>query len=215
MALRIAPGADVDEASLENRFGVSRTPVREALIRLASDGLIRLLPNRGARVTEIDISELPEIFAALDLCQRVTIRLAALRRNADDLANLRKFNASFLEAAQLGDHERMGEHNKEFHAAIADACRNRYFAGLYTSLLAISLRLARVVFAYAPMSGEPAEQYYLEIVRQHGEMIHAIETSDVEKADMLARTHTDLFRDRIARYINANPDRGIVLESIA
>src|SRR5262245_59247774 len=57
IALRLSPGADLDEASLEQRFGVSRTPVCEALIRLASEGLITLLPNRGARVAQIDISE--------------------------------------------------------------------------------------------------------------------------------------------------------------
>src|SRR5205085_12410577 len=52
ISLRLPPGADLDEASLEQRFGVSRTPVREALIRLASEGLIVLLPNRGARISQ-------------------------------------------------------------------------------------------------------------------------------------------------------------------
>jgi DNA-binding GntR family transcriptional regulator len=65
------------------------------------------------------------------------------------------------------------------------------------------------------MSGEPAERYYLEIVRQHEEMIDAIENRDVEKADALARTHTDLFRDRITLYFKAGPERSIILDSIA
>ena len=99
IALRIPPGADLDEAGLERRFEVSRTPVREALIRLGSEGLIQLLPNRGARVTEIDISELPQIFEALDLGQRATIRWAALRRTSENMTDLRKFNQAFLESA--------------------------------------------------------------------------------------------------------------------
>ena len=80
IGLRLQPGADLDEAGLEERFSVSRTPVREALIRLASEGLIFLLPNRGARVSHIDISDVPQLFEALDLCQRATIRWATARR---------------------------------------------------------------------------------------------------------------------------------------
>ena len=215
VALRIPPGADLDEATLERRFGVSRTPVREALIRLASEGLIRLLPNRGARVSEIDISEIPRLFEALDLCQRATIRWAALRRSAEHIAALQQANQGFLLAAEKGNHEQMGEHNKEFHTIIARACGNPYFESLYTSLLAVSLRLARIVFAYAPMNGEPVKVYYREIVRQHEDMIRAIEDKDVERADTLARLHTDLFRDRITRYVNATSERSILLDSIA
>jgi DNA-binding GntR family transcriptional regulator len=204
IGLRLPPGANLDEASLEERFGVSRTPVREALIRLASEGLIVLLPNRGARITHIDIGDVPQLFEALELCQRATIRWAAIRRTAEDLTELRETNQKFLEAAQNGDSERMGEVNKEFHMIIGRICGNKYFESLYSSLLAVSLRLARTAFAYAPMSGEAHEEYYMEVVRQHEAMIKAVENKDVEEADALARIHTDLFRDRIKRYLNSN-----------
>jgi DNA-binding GntR family transcriptional regulator len=204
IGLRLPPGANLDEASLEERFGVSRTPVREALIRLASEGLIVLLPNRGARITHIDIGDVPQLFEALELCQRATIRWAAIRRTAEDLTELRETNQKFLEAAQNGDSERMGEVNKEFHMIIGRICGNKYFESLYSSLLAVSLRLARTAFAYAPMSGEAHEEYYMKVVRQHEAMIKAVENKDVEEADALARIHTDLFRDRIKRYLNSN-----------
>lgn len=215
IALRLPPGADLDEASLERRFGVSRTPVREALIRLASDGLITMLPNRGARVTHIDISDVPPLFEALELTQRATLRWAALRRSSGDIAKLRELNGQFLESAKRGETERMGETNKEFHTVIACACGNRYFESLYKSLLAISLRLARTMFAYAPASDEAPEKYYLEIVRQHDAMIDAVESQDVEAADTLARLHTDLFRERIERYIKLSSAAQISLDSIA
>lgn len=215
IGLRLPPGADLDEASLEQRFGVSRTPVREALIRLASEGLIVLLPNRGARVTHIDISDVPQLFEALELCQRATIRWAAVRRAPEDIAELRAANRQFLEAAKNGDHDRMGEANKEFHMIIGQLCGNRYFESLYSSLLAVSLRLARTAFAYAPRSGEAHEGYYMEVVRQHDAMIQAIESKNAEEADALARIHTDLFRDRINRYLNSNLASGIALGSSA
>src|SRR6266852_6126103 len=195
IGLRLSPGADLDEASLEERFGVSRTPVREALIRLASEGLIVLLPNRGARITHIDIGDVPQLFEALELCQRATIRWAAMRRTAVDITELSETNQKFLQAARNGDSERMGEVNKEFHMVIGRICGNKYFESLYSSLLAVSLRLARTAFAYAPRSGEAHEDYYMEVVRQHEAMIKAVENKDAEGADALARIHTDLFRD--------------------
>jgi DNA-binding GntR family transcriptional regulator len=215
IGLRLPPGADLDEASLEKRFGVSRTPVREALIRLASEGLIVLLPNRGARVTHIDISDVPQLFEALELCQRATIRWAAMRRTPENIAELRAANRQFLEAAKNGDHERMGEANKEFHIIISRVCGNRYFESLYSSLLSVSLRLARTAFAYAPRSGEAYEGYYMEVVRQHDAMIHAIENKNADEAEALARVHTDLFRDRINRYLNSNLASDIALGSSA
>lgn len=213
IALRLPPGADLDEAGLEQRFGVSRTPVREALIRLASDGLIVLLPNRGARITHIDISDVPQLFEALELCQRATIRWAAARRTPEGVAELRAANQRFLEAAKNGDSERMGEANKEFHAVIGRLCGNRYFESLYSSLLAVSLRLARTAFAYAPQSGEAYEGYYMEVVRQHDAMIRAIEDKDADEAEALARIHTELFRDRVNRYLNNNLAGAIALGS--
>jgi DNA-binding GntR family transcriptional regulator len=215
LGLRLPPGADLDEASLEQRFGVSRTPVREALIRLASEGLIVLLPNRGARVTHIDISDVPQLFEALELCQRATIRWAAARRTAQDIAELRVANEQFREAARNGDSTRMGEINKEFHTIIGRSCGNRYFESLYASLLAASLRLAGTAYGYASRSGDAYEGYYTEVVRQHAAMIQAIEDKDADQAEELARLHTELFRDRINRYLNGNLAGGISLGSRA
>ena len=215
IGLRLPPGADLDESSLEERFGVSRTPVREALIRLASDGLIVLLPNRGARVTHIDVSDVPQLFEALELCQRVTIRWAAARRTSADVAELRAANQSFLDAAKNNDSDRMGDANKDFHVVIGRLCGNRYFESLYSSLLAVSLRLARTAFAYAPRSAEAHEGYYMEVVRQHDAMIQAIENKNADEAETMARVHTDLFRDRINRYLNSNLAGGVVLGTSA
>ena len=88
---------------------------------------------------------------------------------------------------------------------IGRAAGNRYFDSLYNSLLAVSLRLARTVFAYAPQSGEFAVDYYLEICAPASDgMIKAIEGRRTRTAaDELARAHTDLFR-RIASFATSN-----------
>jgi DNA-binding GntR family transcriptional regulator len=174
-----------------------------------------LLPNRGARITHIDIADVPQLFEALELCQRATIRWAAMRRTEEDIVELREMNRKFLEAARNGDSEQMGEVNKRFHTIIGRVCGNKYFESLYASLLAVSLRLARTAFAYAPRSGEAHEGYYMEVVRQHEAMIKAVESRDADEADALARAHTDLFRDRIERYLKNNLAGNVPLESRA
>ncbi len=204
LKLDLAPGATLDEAGLEREFGVSRTPVREALIRLAGDGLITLLPNRGARVATLDVSDLPAMFEALELAQRATLRWAAKRRSAADLEALMRTSAAFADAARLRDVDRMTEANRDFHVAIGHACGNKYVAGLYETQLAISLRLARLVFAQAPLTGRSWRGYSDEVVRQHAAMVAAIENSDAGAADRLARDHADLFRSRVMAHMRTS-----------
>ena len=101
--LRLAPGANIEETSLEKRFKVSRTPVREALIRLASEDLVTLLPNRGAQVTKFDVADLPKFFEALDVCQRFVLRLSAHYRTDEQLEELRNISRQFETAARAQD----------------------------------------------------------------------------------------------------------------
>ncbi len=204
LRLDLAPGTDLDESAFEREFGVSRTPVREALIRLASDGLITLLPNRGARVATLDVNDLPPMFEALELAQRATLRWAAKRRSPADIDALGATGAEFAEAARCRDVDRMTEANRDFHVAIGRAGGNKYVAGLYETQLAISLRLARLVFAQAPLTGRSYRDYYDEVVRQHAAMVAAIEKKDVRAADRLARGHVDLFRSRVLAHMQAS-----------
>ena len=81
LRLRLVPGAALDEAGLVIRFGLSRTPVREALIRLAADGLVTMLSNRKAQVSTLDLGNFPRFVEALNLLQRAIMLLAALRRS--------------------------------------------------------------------------------------------------------------------------------------
>ncbi len=201
LQLVLSPGADIDESSLEREYGVSRTPVREALIRLASEGLITLLPNKGARVAPLDMTDITQMFEALELASRATLRWCAERRSEDEVETIAALSDAFTAAAQAEDFGRMGELNHEFHAAIGRACGNRNIAELYESQLANSLRLARLAFAEAPADREDQAKYYAEIIRQHEDMVTAIRARDAEAADQLARKHLALFRARMMKYL--------------
>jgi DNA-binding GntR family transcriptional regulator len=136
--LKIAPGSPVDEVQLAERFKMSRTPIREALVRLAGEGLIETLPNRSTMVANIDFLNLHTFFDAMTLMYRVTTRLAAQNRRPEDLprrsaaSDRRTIAAS---RSRRSDALAMIATNAAFHAAIAEAGRNPYFTGLFRRLL--------------------------------------------------------------------------------
>jgi len=197
--LRLPPGAPIDEATLERQFRVSRTPVREALIRLAGEGLVALLPNRGAQVSQIDFAEVPQFFEAMDVCQRLILRLAATRRSDGQIADLRRLNEAFRVAAEAHDAVAMSETNKAFHAVIAEAGGNRHVQDWYEDLLTTGLRLALSAFGTAFEADTVDEAYYRTVVDQHDAMIDALAARDAGAADALGRAHTDLFRHRLVQ----------------
>ena len=130
--LVLPPGSPVDEMQLAERFRISRTPVREALVRLAGEGLIETLPNRSTMVSSIDFLNMQPLFDAMVLMYRVTARLAAQHHRPEDLRAIRARQADFAAAVQAQDALAMISTNAAFHAAIAEAGRNRYFFGLFS-----------------------------------------------------------------------------------
>ncbi|WP_162140928.1 GntR family transcriptional regulator [Fodinicurvata sediminis] len=202
--LELEPGADIDEKSLVEEFQVSRTPIREALIRLSSEDLVTLLPNRGARVTTIDLDTVREHFEAMELCQRALARLAALRHTVNDLEEARRYAKQFSNAAEDQDYRAMAEANRRFHMAMAACARNRHFLKLYDSLLSATLRLAQISLSTAPIQLTDSEAYYDEIDAQHEKLVELVAMRDADGAEALAKDHVRLFRSRILAYIEDN-----------
>lgn len=209
LRLDIEPGSPLEEESLAKKFRVSRTPVREALIRLSLEGLVTLLPNRGPTVAPLPVDELPAIFEALELSQRVAMRWCAMRRTEADLIAMKGEHDRFSVAARRRNFDEMSDANRSFHLAIGRGCGNRYIAQLYEAQLNISLRLARLAFASAHLSGS-YQSYYDEVISEHRAMIGALEHQDVEAADRLAQEHAKLFRSRITQYLNDHIQAGTI-----
>lgn len=185
LELALPPGSPIDEVQLAERFGMSRTPIREALVRLASDGLVETLPNRSTMVSNIDVLNLHTFFDAITLMYRVTTRLAAQYHRPGDLTIIRARQADFAEAVAARNALAMIATNREFHAAIADAGRNPYYCGLFLRLLDDGRRILR--FYYQSYEDRLPDAY----VREHEAMIDAIAARDIALADTLARAHAD------------------------
>ena len=125
LRLDLKPGTELDEVTLSHSLGVSRTPIREALIRLSSEGLVTLQRGRGARVTPLDLTTFRSFFEGLDILQRAVTRLAALRRTPADLKTIKLHLLAFEKGAKSFDSEALNDANYEFHTAIGNAARSK------------------------------------------------------------------------------------------
>ncbi|MBI1173418.1 FCD domain-containing protein [bacterium] len=196
LSLELAPGAVLDETSLAERFGMSRSPVREALIRLAGDDLVVTLSNRSTVVAPIDVQSFPKYVEALDIAQRMNTRLAAELRSEADLDAMASRQAEFVAAVRKGAHLAMSEANKNFHMAIAAAGQNPYLADFYERLLNQGRRMLHLHFAYLEQGHEG-----VLLTDEHDEMMAAIRDRDTARADALAHAHTRQFRDNFLEYM--------------
>jgi DNA-binding GntR family transcriptional regulator len=192
--LKLEPGSPIDELQLAERFSLSRTPIREALVRLAAEGLITTLPNRATIVSNVDFLNLPHFFDALTLMYRVTTRLAAANHQPDDIARIRAAQGAFTDAVGARDALAMIATNRDFHLEIARAGRNRYYTELFRQLLDEGRRILRLY--YSSFQDVLPPQY----ADEHEEMIAAIAARDVALADRLAGLHAA----QIVRHIQAS-----------
>ncbi|AVA24607.1 GntR family transcriptional regulator [Rhizobium sp. LEGMi198b] len=205
LRVHIAPGAPLDEISLSERFDLSRSPIREALVRLSGEGLVQILPNRSTIVTPMEFDKMPEFLDALDLLQRVVTRLAALHRTSADFTKIRAAQKNYEVEAQKalisGDCIGMIEKNFEFHMSIAYACRNSYFADSYRRLLQEGRRLLFFHFKYQSLDPNLSVE---ELAEGHTAMVAAIEEQNADAAEHQAHLHAVQFRGRFMEFLNQN-----------
>jgi len=195
LAMALLPGSPLDEVRLSERFKMSRTPIREALLRLAADGFVTTLPNRNTIVATIDFATLPTYFEALTLMYRVTTRGAATRGNPTIMARIRGHQQQFANAVAARDAFAMIEANREFHVAIAELGGNAYYTNFFAKLLDEGRRILRLY--YSTFDDRLPRQY----VDEHEEMIAAIEAGDIERADRLAIDHAAQIVRQIQEYV--------------
>lgn len=204
LSLTLLPGEDIDDAALGKRLGLSRTPIREALSRLAGDGLVVQLPNRGVQVAPVNLMDMPRYAEALSLMQRAVMRAAALRRTVGDLARIEEAYQAFVDASESGDPVALTLLNRAFHVAIAEASHNRYLAGAYTRLLDEGARMLSVPFGYDPDPSDSARAHTRKVDEDHRQMIAAIRAGDADRSEALGAAHAELFRSRFLAYLEQN-----------
>jgi DNA-binding GntR family transcriptional regulator len=131
---QIAPGSWLDEQSLAKQFGISRTPMREAIKVLASEGLITIKMRRGAYVTEVNRGDLEQIYTVLSLLESQAVKEVAIKANEDELNLLDHLHHRLEKAAADRDIEQFFEINSKFHELIQEIAGNRWMNGVIDDL---------------------------------------------------------------------------------
>lgn len=177
---RLRPGDRLRETEVADRLGVSRTPVREALRRLESEGLVAYAARRGLIVAELDQQQVTELYALRVILEGGAARLAAQHASEVEVRALRAIVARHADVPpeDLATHVQL---NRLFHQAIYQAARNRYLLVALNSLQD-SLALLRETTYAAP--GRPAAA-----LQEHLEIADAIERRDAAAAEAAARHH--------------------------
>lgn len=203
--LVLPPGSPIDEIQLSDRLAMSRTPIREALVRLAGEGLVTTLPNRSTVVSQIDFLNIHTFYDAITLMYRMTTRLAAEYHLPDDLAIICAHQAEFARAVEAQNALAMISTNRDFHAAIADAGRNPYYAALFCRLLDEGRRILRLYYS------SYQDRLPIRYVEEHDQMIAAIAARDIAGADRLATAHADQIVHQIQSFVARDRRRTIAI----
>lgn len=178
---RLRPGQRLDEVGMAERFGVSRTPVREALNQLAASGLVEIRPRRGAFVVLLGPRELIESFELMAEMEATCGRLAAQRMGEDDQRAIRAAHEACRAAALAEDLSAYYEANTHFHGAIYNATGNRVLA-------AETLRLQRALQPYRRLQLKVPRRMDASLAEHEG-ILEALLASDAAEAERRLRSH--------------------------
>ncbi|MCB1938161.1 MAG: GntR family transcriptional regulator [Rhodocyclaceae bacterium] len=194
-AHELKPGAWIDEQALADHYGISRTPLREALKVLASEGLVTLKPRRGCYVTEISERDLDEIFGVLGLLEGRCAHEAALRATNADRAQLKLIHDQLESAATGNTIDAFFEANQAFHLRIQTIADNRWLLQVIGDLRKV-IKLSRHHSLFS--DGRIAQSQ-----TEHREILSALLAGDAEAAEQAMRTHIASGRKALARLASA------------
>ncbi|MBR9771753.1 MULTISPECIES: GntR family transcriptional regulator [Halomonas] len=168
----LAPGSRIAEKPLCEAFGVSPTPLRQALKVLASEGLVEMLPHRGARVTRVDRDEVRDLFEVMAALESLAGNLLAVRASDADIAEIRRLHDEMMGYFADNQRKRYFALNQRIHQRLADLSGNRVLKDLEQSL---TLRITRARY----MANLDASRWE-ESAREHSYFVEALEARDAQ-----------------------------------
>ena len=194
IAMELTPGTPIVEKEITERYGISRTPVREAVLKLAEDRLVDVVPKSGTFVARIPLTILREALVARRALEEVTVRAATARASESQLMQLRAIIQRQQEMADRGDEQAFHRADEDFHAEIATAGR---FPGIWDMIQQIRIQVERYRRLTLPQKGRMQL-----VVGEHNAVLEAMAARDSDKAvlrmhEHLNKLHLDIsvFRD--------------------
>jgi len=202
LTLVLEPGSLLDEVEIGRRFQLSRSPAREALIRLSTEGLVRALPNRSAMVAPFDVTGLPAYLEALELVYRLTAHLAAVRRTPRSMERIVAAHRRFEALSKAGEFLESLEANRDFHVAIAEATANPHFTAWTRAILEQGQRLLLVAVGHMKQG---------KLLGAHPAMVEAIRKGDPRAAEVAARRDARNTINELRAWLAESATAGVTL----
>jgi DNA-binding GntR family transcriptional regulator len=186
ISLELAPAAPVDENRLMKQLRLGRTPIREALQRLAHENLIVILPRRGTLVADLNPNDLQKIFELRLEVEPFAARLAAERATPDQIAEMEALFAGSDDVIKRGDHRQLIQLDHQAHQCIALAAQNEFLEETLERMYSHVLRLWHVSLHKVSRLRDAIEE--------HRDIIAAIKSRDGERAAQIMRAHVAGFQ---------------------
>lgn len=176
----IKPGDRLRETELASQIGLSRTPIREAIRKLESDGVVEHQPRVGAMVKKLSQQEIVELYEMRIVIEETAAQMAARHISNAEIETLRAINQ---EIASAGSPDKSAKLNRDFHSCILHAARNRYLVQSFTGLAHHFVLLGATTLE--------SETRISEVVAQHEEIIQALQNRDAVAVSDVMRKHME------------------------
>jgi DNA-binding GntR family transcriptional regulator len=192
MSCRLAPGSEIREGELALRFGISKSPVRDALMHLQREGLVITLPRQGYRVASISLSDVEDMFHLRAALERACMERIVRHASDEQLRTLDRFRR-FVPGEWEGG---FVSYNRAFHRSLAELARNARMRDHLTDLID-QMERAVLVSVSNVKKGDPQS-----VVREHGELIDALQARQTRKAERIAERHIAAAGKRVSQAIS-------------
>lgn len=198
VSLRRRPGEVISETQIALAYGVSRTPVREAILKLSDEGLLEIFPQSGIFVSRIPLAALPEAIIIRKALEATTAQLAAERATASQILALHSILQRQREANAAGDRDTFHQADEMFHATIAEIAG---YPGIWTLIQQVKVHVDRYRRLTLPQAGRIGR-----VIVEHEAVLAAIEGHDPPAARNAMEFHLESLRDNISATENVNPE---------
>lgn len=212
--LELRPGQRIDDLKLATELGLSRTPVREALFQLSSDGLVTIGARGGFQVKGLDLMDIQSLFEAQMVVVRAVARLLVVRASDAEVDQLEAASRAVDAAVSTGDPSTIAWANTDLHMMEARFARNEYLSSLSGRIHRQGQRLAYLSFGGDGMTDPHIAEHYAAACQDHAESIQALRARNADWAEEIAGRHVKLFRGRITRFLETESIDGMHLSDL-
>ena len=198
VSLHRLPGETISEADIALAYGVSRTPVREAILRLSDEGLVDIFPQSGIFVARIPLAALPEAIIIRKALEETTARIAAEKATASQSLKLRSILERQREADAANDRDGFHQADELFHATIAEVAG---YPGIWTLIQQVKVDVDRFRRLTLPQTGRMTQ-----VIAEHAAILAALEARDPATATIAMAKHLERLLGDISATQTINPE---------